>query len=273
MAFHELFKGYCTGPFGFPMLEEDARALDKELENAEEEIGLLRITKGADKSNHFIEGERADVSVITDDSLDEDGEVVDIKGIDLSAFRKNPVVTFNHNYLDPPIAKSLWQKPVGNKIIAKTVYAPRPDDLNKEIPWFPDQIFGLVKSGFLPGKSIGGIAKRRAPTTEEIQKYGPNLKKVCHSSRIYEYSVVTRQANNNAIVEAVSKGIMTLPEKILSEFPDLKKLLPSPEAKPIIKSFRTVNDVEKELEQQMYDIYNKTPEMVEDVFARMLGKV
>ena len=275
MAFHELFKSYCTGPFGFPMLEEDARALDKELDTAEEEIGLLRITKGHDKSNHFVEGERADVSVITDDSLDEDGEVVDVKGLDFSAFRKNPVVTFNHNYLEPPIAKSLWQKQIGNAWRAKTAYAPRPESLGKELPWFPDQIFGLVKEGFLPGKSIGGVTKRRIPTPDEIQKYGPNVKKVCHSARVYEYSVVTRQANNNAIVEAVSKGLLTLPDRILSDFPDLKKLVRdiSPETRPIIKSFRTMDDLEKQLEEGIQDIYNKVPEMIDDVFARMLGKV
>lgn len=108
MAFHEAFKNYCTGPFGFPMPEEDARELDKALEKAEEEILLLRRVTADSKSTAFVQGENADVSVITDDSVDEDGEIIDMKSINFDSFRKNPLVTFNHNYTNPPIGKLIY---------------------------------------------------------------------------------------------------------------------------------------------------------------------
>ena len=275
MSFHTVYKNYCTGPFGFPMLEDDARALDKELEN--EDLSLLRVTKGYDKSNHFIDGERADVSVITSEDVDEDGEVLEIKSMDFGPLRKNPLVTFNHNYLIPPIGRSLWQKQVGNLVRAKTEYTPRPAELHKDIEWFPDSIFHMVKSGFLPGKSIGGVYKRREPTTDELQKYGTSVKKIGYNAKIYEYSVVTRQANNNAIVEAVSKGLMNIPDCMISDLPEVAKILKEFKRKqdelPVIKSFRTSQDAENEFLQKLNELNEKTPEMIEDAFARLLGKV
>lgn len=276
---HNTYRGYCTGPFGFPMLEEDARALDKDL-NGDEEISSFKLFKGFDKANYFSDGEKADVSVITDESVDEDGEVLELKSIDFTAFRKNPIVTFNHNYDMPPIGKSIWQKQIGSSIRAKTLYAPRPDTLQKDLEWFPDSIFNMVKSGFLPGKSIGGFYKKRVPTAEELQKYGPTLKRVGHSAKVIEYSVVTRQANNNAIVEAVSKGLLHIPTEIISDLPEVATLLEKFKKEkdkleaelPFIKNYRTIEDVNKDLEQEMRNFYDKAPELVEDVFARLLGK-
>jgi len=278
---HNTYKGYCIGPFGFPMLEDDARALDKELETSEEEIGSFKLFKGFDKANYFSDGERADVSVITDESVDEDGEVIELKSMDFGPLRKNPIVTFNHNYDMPPIGKSIWQKQVGTSIKAKTIYAPRPDTLQKDIEWFPDSIFGLVKSGFLPGKSVGGFYKKRAPTTEELQKFGPTLKRVGHSAKIIEYSVVTRQANNKAIVEAVSKSLIKISPELIGNLPEVAELLKEYQDKikkeqeelPVIKSYRTPKDVEADIEKQMQEFYDKTPELVDDIFARLLGKV
>lgn len=278
MAFHEAFKNYCNGPFGFPMPEEDARELDKALEKAEEEILLLRRVTADSKSTAFVQGENADVSVITDDSVDEDGEIIDMKSINFDSFRKNPLVTFNHNYTNPPIGKSLWQKQVGSSIRAKTQYVPKPDTISKDAEWFPDTIFHMVKSGFLPGKSVGGISKARFPTDEEKKLNPATLKRVRFDTKIYEYSVVTRQANNNAIVEAVSKGLFTIPKEILSDFPEVLKIKKELEGDlPVIKEFRTLEDynniIKKEFETRVAELNNKTPEMVEDVFARLLGRV
>lgn len=274
---HTFYKGYCTGPFGFPMLEEDARELDKELQNTNEDIGSFRLFKGHDKSNHFIDGERADVSIITDESVDEEGELIELKSMDFTPFRKNPIVTFNHDFNKPPIGRSAWQKQIGNSIKAKTIYTPRPETLDKNLEWFPDSIFHMVKSGFLPGKSIGGTFKRRAPTSEEIQKYGPSLKKVGYGAKIFEYSVVTRQANSNAIVEAVSKGLIRIPESYICDLPEVAAYLEKHKKQqselPSIENYRTLQDYNEEMTKQMNEFSNKVPELVDDVFARLLGKV
>lgn len=280
MKLNECYKGACIGPFGHLMLEEEARALDKLLETEDgQSYEVLTKTTGNHPSNHFVAGENADVSVVTDDSVDEDCEIVDGKNIDWNAFRKNPVVTFGHNFYNPPIGKSLWQKQVGNSWRAKTQYIPRPESLAKENEWFPDTLFSMIKQGFLPGKSIGGIQKRRSPTAEEMQKHGAKLRSVIFEAKIYEYSVVTRQANSNAIVQAVSKGLFqTKDDRLLEEFPELKKTIENAREEVIsIKSFRTLQEFQKEsqsqLQHQVAALNNRIPELIEDALARQLGKV
>ena len=277
--------GTCSGPFGFPMQEDDARDLDKLLNESEDDLKYIKFSK-VDSFEYFIEKEHADVSTICDESLDEDKEITLCKNIDWSIFRKNPLVTFNHNYNIPPIGKSLWQKMVaGNVWKAKTVYMQKPSDFPIEKEWFPDSIYAMVKEGFLPGKSIGGTAKHRSPTKEEIE-VSPVLEKaksIRYDVKIYEYSVVTRQANNNAIVEAVAKGLFTIPEDILEkEFLEVRDMIMDIKKQeqiktPIIKNFTTIKQFEekltKDLGEALIGVQKSTPKIVDDVLAKLLGKV
>ena len=270
----EYYGNMCLGPFGNPMPEEDARLLDKELETTEDDIFVFKYSSSG--FEYFIDGEKADVSIITDSSVDEEGESIDVKSIDWNSFRKNPVVNFNHNFAELPLGKSQWQKLIGDKWKAKTIFAPRPENypVNKE--WFPDNVYSLIKDGFLPGKSIGGIAKRRIPTEEDI-KLNPNLSKakiIRFNSKVYEYSVVTRQCNNNAVVEAVSKGLIKMSQQQLEHvFPELKEI-----QKDIIKidKYLTVDQYEKQLLTEVMTgvagINQRTPELIDNALARMFGK-
>ncbi len=270
--------GSATGPFGFPMPEVEARALDKELSESNEDIRYVKIQKSG--FEYFIDGEKADVSTITDDSVDEDMEVVEAKSINWDIFRKNPLVTFNHDYSTPPVGKSLWQKLVGNRVWkAKTQFAPKPENFPTDKEWFPDSLFHLIKSGFLPGKSIGGIAKIRVPTNEEQSLY-KGVKQIRYDLRVYEYSVVTRQCNNNAIVEAVSKGMLALNKDRVAEiFPELalqlREIINS--NKPVIKDFVTAetyrNRVLADVTKALLDVQKRTPEIIENTMAKLLGKV
>jgi len=44
--------------------------------------------------------------VISNEEVDRDGDIVSLKGWDLSHFKKNPVVLFGHDHNSPPIAKA-----------------------------------------------------------------------------------------------------------------------------------------------------------------------
>src|SRR5262249_44316969 len=118
------------------------------------------------------DGERADVSWITTEEIDREGEIVVARGMNDSHFRLNPIVTMQHCYYLPPVGKSLWRKrardgPLAG-IKAKTQYPKRPDDWPHE-QWDPDTVFALVKAGLLQGKSIGFIRlKSHAPSSHEI---------------------------------------------------------------------------------------------------------
>ena len=290
MADHLDIYGDCIGPFDFPMASDDAKELEKALKenNDDPDYEHFRIFSSIEKDIGFSfnPNERADVSVIADDSLDEDSEVLDVKGMNWQKFRANPVVAFNHNTSIPPIGKSLWQKLINERFWrAKTIYAPRPENHPEGKEWFPDSIFSMIKEGFLPGKSVGGIAKRREPTAEEKEaddKFG-KAKHIRYNAVVYEYSVVTRQANNNAIVEAVSKSLVSIPEPYLECFKDFKDIYEAVKdhknrnTLPVIKEFRTIESFRAEqaaaLKKDLETVYSKAPEIVETAMCRILGKV
>lgn len=220
--------GDCTGPFGFPMKEADARELDTFLSEHSKESALgYKHRVKSDAYEYFIDGERADVSKVTDSSVDKAAEIVKADGVDWSIFQKNPVVTLQHCYWIPPLGKSVWQKRVGDAWKAKSIYADRPDDLPKEKEWAGDTIWHLIKSGFLKGKSIGFMPQKwHEPTREEISKDFTlkNVDLIFDEVKVYEYAVCSIGCNDNATVEDVAKSMAGLPEELSTFFPELQKL-------------------------------------------------
>lgn len=276
--------GTCTGPLSFPMTDEDARDLEKKLESGE--YSPFRLQK-ADAFEGLFEGERSDISIITDASIDKEGDVVDAETIDFKTFEKNgSVVAFNHNYNIPPIGKALWfKKCTGNVHKAKTQYTSRPDTHPKDAVWFPDSIFHMIKAKTLNGKSLGGAVKWGQPTQEDADRLGFDLNKANRISKkaiVFEYSVCPIAMNNNAIVEAISKSAFTIPEDILStDFPEvylaLQELQKNSPNIPFIKSFTSASDFIKakqaEQKQKVADLKKEIPSMVNDSLSRLMGKV
>lgn len=271
--FDKAFSKMCQGPLNFPMVDSDARQLEKDLETGE----YSPFRKFSSAVESFSPGERADISVISDGSVDEEKEIVDPKGLDFSKYQKNPLVTFGHNYKIPPIGRSMWQKLIGGFTWkAKTQYASRPEAHPERREWVPDSIYHMVKEGFLPGKSIGGITKWAPDESGKANR-------IAVKTIVYEYSVVPRQANNNAIVECVSKGLFSIPEEILSDFPEVQEVIKQQEEEkkkyqeslPVIKEYRTIEQFEKEQEQAVQNkikiLHNKVPQMVEDAFDVLMG--
>ena len=62
-------------------------------------------------------------AIVSTNDVDRSGEVVDIEGIDIKNYEKNPVVMWAHDYSLPPIGKtlSLTKEKVGKKMVLKTV--------------------------------------------------------------------------------------------------------------------------------------------------------
>ena len=284
-SFNSAF-GDCTGPFGFPMKENAARDLDCFLEaNADEDVGYFR--KSFSSFEYFIAGENADVSIITDASVDKDKEAVDISSLDFSEFKKNPQVPYAHVYTVPPVGVAQWVKLIkGDRYRAKTVYHERPEGYPSQQVWFPDYVYGLVKSGKLPGKSIGGVASKRAPTDDDLKKnpHWSDASVIRYNGKVHEYSVVGIACNGNSEVEFVAKSLAGLDDQIISRaFPemievvsDLRKQDVEKEI-PVIKDFSTVadfeSDVSVQLEKELGDIQNRIPELIDSVLKRLLGKV
>lgn len=130
-------------------------------------------------------------AIVSTNDVDRHGEVVDIEGIDLSNYEKNPVVMWAHDYSSPPIGKTLEvrKEKIGKKMVLKTVmeFATEISDLAKEV-------YSLYKGGFLNAFSIGFMPKETDGDTYT-------------KSELLEYSAVAIPANPNALLLAKAKGL------------------------------------------------------------------
>jgi hypothetical protein len=250
MAFDRTLHPDCDteGPFGVPMKDAVAKAVEKLLADYKEtrDDAILKLAGVA--SVEIAAEDRTEVSKITTEAVDRDREIVVAKGIDLAAFRSNPVVLLNHNWTGLPLGKALWVKNEGNGLSAKTQYAKRPQEHTGE--WVPESVYSLIKQDMLPGKSIGFLPlEARPPEKAEIAQR-PELKdvrRIITKSILLEYSVVGIPSNPEALVQikafpALAKaldlpvldltndgepmeGAVTLPG-LLAEIQALKALIP-----------------------------------------------
>lgn len=161
----------------------------------------------------------------TDATADRHDEVVIPSGVDLKAYKKDPVVLSQHDSYRFPIGKSL-----------ETYYDEKEDDIVGKILFLDDETdrtgmaestFRMVKNGVLKSGSIGFRAKSedvRLASPEEKKKY--KLGKygiIFDKSELREFSIVTIPANPNATQITARKGmytdkaISTLKEKGISE--------------------------------------------------------
>jgi len=207
--------GKTEGPFGLPMTDAAARALDLRLrELPREEPYTFRRANLARGLSELQPGERADVSWITEESPDRQGDIVLARGMDDSHFQLNPLVTLNHAYWAPPVGRSVWRKKVREGdyrgVKAKTQYPSRPDSFPGDERWFPDYAFALVQAGLLKGKSIGFLPlKARTPTAEETRSR-PELsgvRLIYEDWLLLEYACCFLPTQQHAVVTEVSKSL------------------------------------------------------------------
>ena len=217
--------GDCEGPFGFPMRSADAQEVARIQAALPDDIRAIGLRRKAAPAAATDIGERTDISLVTTDTVDRDGEVVLPQGGDWSQWKKNPVVTFAHQYDQLPVGRGLWVKRARdggvNGWLAKTEYRERPEVW--EGPWFADAVWHFVKSGDLPGKSIGFLPTEASPPEEKEVKGRPELAGVSLIIRKWvalEYAVAPVQSNPDAFVVSVGKAIaagITVPDVILEE--------------------------------------------------------
>lgn len=153
-----------------------------------------------------IDTDRADRTItatINTDAVDRYRTVILPEGGQLDAYRKNPVVLYNHD-LDQVIGRNLWVKTQKRKMLAKTQFIPEGRDE------LADKVFMLYDLGYLNAWSISfDPVEASSPTPEEIRKR-PDL---ATCNRIYrkwdllEYSCVTVPGNPEAVREAFRRGL------------------------------------------------------------------
>ncbi len=123
--------------------------------------------------------------VVSTDAWDSHGERINVEGIDLKDFKKNPVVLWAHDGFNLPIAKAtkIWKE--GNKLMARVMFK-----MNDE---FPRKIYEYIVEEYVRAVSIGGAV-------EEWGHDGLTIAKMT----MKEFSFVSIPANQEALVTAKS---------------------------------------------------------------------
>ena len=189
----------------FPLGEVDedrCNNLSDELGRSPSELefvrkGYVAESKGTD------DDERSSTELISTANPDRDNEILLPKGAVLEHYKKNPQVLWAHDYRQPPIGKAAWVKKdtsVGG-LLAKTMYAATE---------FAEEIWSLVKGGFLPARSVGFIPiESHEPDEKEITRHPDwaGVRRVYDEWELLEYSVVPVPSNRQALQMAVGKDI------------------------------------------------------------------
>ena len=149
----DFLKAYydTEGPFGIPMRDRQAQALDAMVKDlpreAPYEPHLAVVEKGP---SELLPGERADVSWISEESVDRQGEIVLAAGMDDSHFKLNPLVTMQHAYWMPPVGRSLWRKRVRDGALSGIKASVHWHDSIDDVPDGPALIFANEYFDALP---------------------------------------------------------------------------------------------------------------------------
>lgn len=158
------------------------------------------IRKAYDARTDLVDGAREIIATITTRTVDRDGDVVLAKGLDLTNFRKNPVVMFAHKYDELPVGKALWIKPTadGSGLVAKVQFAKHQ---------FAEDIYQCYHDGILSGFSVGIIRPESGRPSAAEKATMPDLAKaqsVIRRGELVEFSVAPIPVNPDALTIAKS---------------------------------------------------------------------
>jgi HK97 family phage prohead protease len=181
------------------MILKDFAALDGvyKLHGDPDPAGLMgRVLKRAEMRPDL--GRMSAVITLTKEVEDRSGDVVVVKGIDLSDHRRHPLALFNHDK-DAPIGR--FEDPAGNYTVTAHGDTLRGELFFNQKSAFAHDVFECVVDktftaasiGFLP---VAGAVQKRHPRGTEYQR-----------SRLIEGSLVTIGDNPHAGVEAVYKAL------------------------------------------------------------------
>jgi hypothetical protein len=291
MSTHPFLKATTEGPLGFPLTDRQAIALDAILKALPKDDAFkYRKTVLARGASEVLTGERSDVSWISTEDPDRMQDVVLAKGMNDGQFKQNPIVTMQHDYHLPPVGKSLWRKAASDGatrgIKAKTVYPARPNDWPQEKDWPADIAFALVQADLLRGKSIGFLpTKVHRPTKEEKSLNNwHDVEQVIDEWLLLEYSVTFLPTQQNAVVEAVSKSQIKMPDEMLKALGidvaafhnDLAAKSDVPPPAPLTLSrFTPLEEIESAVLRRIarVDLKHIAEKAAQDTLARLQGRV
>lgn len=143
--------------------------------------------------------ERSLVLTINDAGQDRHRSKIPPTGLDLKAFKANPVVLWAHDASQPPVARALATYVDDSKAIKRTrsVAEFAPADINP----MAETVYRMLKEGWIRGVSIGFRTLKVEPDAEDPNGY------VISRAELLEYSVLPIPSNPRALKEARSAGV------------------------------------------------------------------
>jgi uncharacterized protein len=120
---------------------------------------------------------------------DRAGDVIVQSGIDLTAYRKNPIVLWGHS-ADMPIAKAVEINVKDDKLRATVQSPPEGDDEDS------DWVYGKIKAGIVNATSIGFLPKTYAPLDPKQPWTGFKFSK----SELLEFSFCSVPCNPGCLI-------------------------------------------------------------------------
>jgi len=149
------------------------------------------------------------VAKISTESIDRDGEVLIPQGMNSKEFENNPILFWNHDYSIPIGNVKNIERGEGS-VYGTLSFAKRTEGVKGE--FFPEVAESLVKQGVVKGISVGFVPEDggvRAATKRDRDQYGSKVKRVFNRWKLLEVSVAPLPANQDALVEAVGKGLLS----------------------------------------------------------------
>jgi HK97 family phage prohead protease len=150
----------------------------------------MELTRKLLASSSMTLADQRQVKVICSTGMpDRSGDVVVQRGIDLAAYRNNPIVLWNH-LADVPIASSVDIEVKGDQLQATVQFPPEGEDEDS------DWVYGKIKAGIVNATSIGFIPKDYEPLNPKEPWSGYKFKK----SELLEFSFVSVPANSGCLI-------------------------------------------------------------------------
>lgn len=138
--------------------------------------------------------------VASDESPDRYGDIIRVKGWDLTNFKKNPVLLFGHQSSDPPIGTVPDVTPKSTRLLARVKF------LEEGVYDFADTIWRIVKAGALRAVSVGFLPTEE-PNMIRDEKNDRVIGFEYIAQELLELSIVPVPANPNALALAKSLAL------------------------------------------------------------------
>lgn len=151
----------------------------------------MTIVRRAYGAESFAVGDRQVRVICSTADVDRAGDMVVQTGIDLSAYRANPVVLWNHDP-EQPIARAIEIGVVDGRLQALVQFPPQ------GVSAKADEVYGLVKAGVVNATSVGFMPM----DSEPMDKGQPYKGQRFLRSELMEFSFVSVPANRGATVVA-----------------------------------------------------------------------